>query len=92
MNNILKRLLKTVLFTALLFYSCIVIAQQEVSFNKYDKQLAEYNEYIQEEDLKNEQLKSIRDRIKTEEYIEEVAREKLGLVMPNETVFIDANL
>ena len=27
----------------------------------------------------------------TDEYIEEVAREKLGLVGPNERVYIDAN-
>ena len=31
------------------------------------------------------------ENISTDEYIESVAREKLGLVKPYETVYIDAN-
>ena len=47
---------------------------------------------IEEENLKHEQLTETRNRISTDEYIEEVARDRLGLVKPNEIVFIDASL
>lgn len=63
-----------------------------MSFQKYDNELKNYNTMISEEEIKHEQLISAKNRITTKEYIEEVAREKLGLVMPNEIVFIDGNM
>ncbi|MBR3280714.1 MAG: septum formation initiator family protein [Clostridia bacterium] len=92
MGKILKRLLKTIIVIAVLLYSGIVLAKQEMSFQKYDNELKNYNTMISEEEIKHEQLISAKNRITTKEYIEEVAREKLGLVMPNEIVFIDGNM
>ncbi len=92
MGKILKRLLKTIIVIAVLLYSGIVLAKQEMSFQKYDNELKSYNTMISEEEIKHEQLISAKNRITTKEYIEEVAREKLGLVMPNEIVFIDGNM
>ncbi len=92
MGKILKRLLKTSIVIAVLLYSGIVLAKQEMSFQKYDNELKSYNTMISEEEIKHEQLISAKNRITTKEYIEEVAREKLGLVMPNEIVFIDGNM
>ena len=88
----MKRLLKTIIVIAVLLYSGIVLAKQEMSFQKYDNELKNYNTMISEEEIKHEQLISAKNRITTKEYIEEVAREKLGLVMPNEIVFIDGNM
>ena len=92
MGKIIKRLLKTILVVAVLMYFGVVIAKQEITFKKYDKELAEYNSKIAEEALRHEQLLSSKKQIASNNYIEEVAREKLGLVMPNEIVFIDASL
>ncbi len=92
MGKILKRLLKTIVIVALLLYSGVIVAKQEMTFQKYDKELASYNNMINEEEMKHEQLLNTRSHIATKEYVEEVAREKLGLVMPNEIVFKDANL
>ena len=92
MGKILKKLLKTILIVGILMYFCIVMAKQEITFNKYDKELKSYNTKISEEELKYKQLMSTKEQISSDEYIEEVAREKLGLVMPNEIVFIDASL
>ena len=92
MGKILKRLLKTIIVIAVILYSGIVLAKQEISFQKYDNELKNYNTMISEEEIKHEQLISAKNRITTKEYIEEVAREKLGLVMPNEIVFIDGNM
>ena len=92
MGKVVKKLLKTILVVAILMYSCIVMAKQEVSFKKYDEELKMINSKISEEELIHEQLTNTRTQISSDEYIEEVAREKLGFVMPNEIVFIDANL
>lgn len=92
MGKIIKRLLKTVVIVALLMYSFVVFAKQEAQFKKYDGELQNYNNLIDEEKLKNEQLLNTREKISSNEYIEDVAREKLGLVKPNEIVFIDASL
>ena len=92
MKKFFKKLLKSVLITAGLFYACVVWAKQESAIMKYDKEYVNYEALIQEEELKNEQLINTKKKISTEKYIEEVAREKLGLIMPNELVIIDGNL
>ena len=92
MGKIIKRLLKTILVVAIFMYFCVVLAKQEISFQKYSRELSNYNTLIAEEEMKHEQLVNTKRHISSDEYIEEVAREKLGLVMPNEIVFIDASL
>ncbi len=92
MGKIIKKLLKMVVLVALVMYSIVTFAKQETQFKKYDKDLQMYSSLIDEENLKHEQLTEIKNRISTDEYIEEVARDRLGLVKPNEIVFIDASL
>jgi len=92
MGKIIKKLLKMVVLVALVMYSIVTFAKQETQFKKYDKDLQMYTSLIEDENLKNEQLTEIKNRISTDEYIEEVARDRLGLVKPNEIVFIDASL
>ena len=92
MGKIIKRLLKTVLVVAIFMYFGAVIAKQEISFKKYDRELQDYQIKIAEEELRHEQLINSKKKISSNDYIEEVAREKLGLIMPNEIVFIDASL
>ena len=92
MGKIFKKLLKMVVLVALVMYSIVTFAKQETQFKKYDMDLQRYTSLIEEENLKHEQLTEIKNRISTDEYIEEVARDRLGLVKPNEIVFIDASL
>ncbi len=92
MSKIAQKLLKTILLTALLMYTCLTVFKQEAAFHKYENEIEKYERMIEEENLKNEQLMYTRTQISSKEYVEEIAREKLGLVMPNEIVFVDANL
>lgn len=92
MNKVASKLLKTILITAIVIYTGLTVFKQEVAFNKYDNEIEKYERLIEEEQLKNEQLMSTKTKITSREYVEEIAREKLGLVMPNEIVFVDANL
>ena len=81
-----------VVLVAIVMYSIVTFAKQETQLRKYDSDLQKYNVLVEEENLKQEQLTETRSKISTDEYIEEVARDRLGLVKPNEIVFIDASL
>lgn len=92
MSKIAKKLLKTIAITGLLMYAGLIMFKQEMAFVQYEEEIEKYARLIEEESLKNEQLTQTKTQISSKEYIEEIAREKLGLVMPNEIVFVDANL
>ncbi|MBO5143344.1 MAG: septum formation initiator family protein [Clostridia bacterium] len=92
MNKVAKKLLKTIAITAVLMYASLTMFKQEAAFNKYDDEIEKYVKLIEQEELKKEELMNTKSKISSKEYVEEIAREKLGLVMPNEIVFVDANL
>ena len=89
-NNNNKWLSKLILLAVIGYVGYTLITQQ-MTFNKYDKEYAYYeNKYFQEQD-RNTNLQNEKENINSDEYREKVAREKLGLVMPNETIYIDAS-
>lgn len=92
MNKNIKKLCTTFLITFALMYACFVIVKQEMQFVEYKKEIDTYARLIEEEELKNEQLNITKDSISSDKYIEEVAREKLGLVLPSEIIFVNANI
>lgn len=53
----------------------------------YKQQEAELKAQIEEEEARAEEVKAYEEYVKTDDYIKEVAEEKLGLVDPNEIVF-----
>ena len=53
----------------------------------YQAQEAELQEQIQEEKERASEIDALEDYVSTDEYVEEVAREKLGLVHENEIIF-----
>jgi len=92
MKKIAGKLLKTMVIVALLMYAGLTMFKQEIAFNKYDSEIERYEKLIEEEEYEKELLVNTRTKISSKEYIEEIAREKLGFVMPNEIVFVDASL
>lgn len=92
MNKAIKKLLTTFLITFGLMYSCFIITKQEIQFIEYKQEIEMYARLIEEEELKNEQLVITKNSISSDKYIEEVAREKLGLVLPSEIIFVNANI
>ena len=92
MNKVLKKMCSTFLITFSLMYACFVIIKQEIKFVEYRQEINTYARLIEEEELKNEQLNNTKSGITSDKYIEEVAREKLGLVLPSEIIFVNANL
>ena len=87
--KIIKKIYKKVLFVALLGYAVFVFISQQSTLNAYNKEVSKYKKEIEEAKETKESLISMKDNINSPEYIEEIAREKLGMYLPNEKVFID---
>lgn len=92
MKNVILKLCKTLTYTALLMYVGVILINQQMKLMDLKNSTEYYSKEIQEEKLRGEQLAKLRGEISSPEYIEEVAREKLGFVMPYEIVFVDASL
>lgn len=85
MKNILKKIL---LFAVGIYIISIFISQQQL-LNTYQKEIGKYETQKQEAEETKESLVAMKDNVNSPEYIEEIAREKLGMYLPNERVYID---
>lgn len=92
MNKALKKLGSVFVITFFLMYACFAMIKQEIMFIEYKNELETYARLMEEEELRSEYLNDTKANITSDEYIEEVARKKLGLVLPNEIIFVNANL
>lgn len=73
----------------LLVLVCVLLVRaNQLSQQKadYEAQLQSYQESYAAESERSEELESEKIRVKTNQYVESVAREKLGLVNPDEVL------
>ena len=82
------RINRFIIIVALIYFVCVCIQQQQ-TMDSYDKEATEYQNQIVEAKEETQKLESIKNNVNSTEYIEEVAREKLGMYLPNERVYID---
>lgn len=73
-----------VLLIAVVSVNAVTLRAKEKA---YRAQEAELQEQIKEEEERASEINELEDYVSTEEYVEEVAREKLGLVHENEIIF-----
>jgi cell division protein FtsB len=72
-------------------YFVYTLFEQQLKLNKYDSQIDMYSQDISQKQDLTEYYENKKSNIKTDEYIESVARETLGYVKPYEKIFVDAN-
>ncbi|MBQ3408162.1 MAG: septum formation initiator family protein [Clostridia bacterium] len=82
------RINRFVIIGVLLYFLYVCITQQQ-SLNSYEREAENYKSEIADAQKENQKLQYIKNNVDSEEYIEEVAREKLGMYLPNERVYID---
>lgn len=70
-------------------YFCYVLIDQQKVILARESEIARMKEKIGEEQAINEELTKQREIINSDEYVEKIAREKLGMVKKEERVFID---
>ena len=90
-----KNRLLIVAFIIALIVWAIVLIKQQINIDQYKnemKQLSTKIEVAQNELNQNKQnLEDEINKSNSAEYIEKIAREKLGMYLPNERVYIDSN-
>lgn len=85
-----KRVNFKVLFvTLLIIYISVAIIGQQSKINNLDKEIGETKNLIMQKEKEFEELEDREQVYGSDEYVERVARERLGYVRPDETVFID---
>lgn len=92
MKKFFKKLAYTLTLTLVFGYGIYTIVEQQLELDEIKEEKQNYMALYEEEEMKHEQLLEVKENINSDSYIEEVAREKLGLVMPYETIFMDASI
>lgn len=82
------RINRFVIIGVLLYFIYVCVNQQQ-SIDLYEKEAANYREEITAAQKENTKLENIKNNVDSTEYIEDIAREKLGMYLPNERVYID---
>ncbi len=85
----LKKLLKNGTLLVLCAYVVYTVAVQQVAFSKCGRAAEEYEGKLAEAKLEEERLRAELKNTEKDEYLERMAREKLGLVKANERVYMD---
>ncbi|HHV97131.1 MAG TPA: septum formation initiator family protein [Clostridiaceae bacterium] len=91
MNKRKGSIIRVLILIVFILYFCHVIIEQQKIINNKLRALKEIEDKIREEELLREELQKEKEMLSSEEYIEKIARKKLGLVKPGEKIFIDVN-
>jgi len=89
------KLLKIAFFFALIAWIVMLIKQQ-ISITQYKDEIEVLSTKIEvAEDVLNQNKDELKQKeidIESPEYIEQLAREKLGMYLENERVYVDSNM
>ena len=80
-----------VAIAALVIYLAATFLTLQVDHASYRKQLASLEAEKQEQILVNEEMRALLEQGTDEDYIIRMARDKLGLIFPDEQVFYNAS-
>ncbi len=82
-----KKLYKNLFFAFLIIYVACIFINQQKTLDSYQKNQAYYEEQIKEAKAYKENLTEMKDNINSPEYIEQIAREKFDMYLPNERIY-----
>lgn len=85
----IKKLVKKFFVLAILLYVSITFINQQKSLNAYSNEKLALKEKIEAQEEHHKSLLATKENISSPEYIEQLAREKLDMYLPNERVYID---
>lgn len=88
MNFLKKHYRKLIVIAISIYVVCVFVSQQKM-INNYNRDIDRYEVQIAEEETKKQELTRKKDNLDSDEYVEQIAREKSGMVYPYERVYID---
>ena len=83
--------LRALILLFLISYVSYIFVVQEIECQKYKELKVSYTEQIKLAKAKTIEYKEYAEYIKSDEYIEKIAREKLNIVYPEEKIYIEIN-
>ncbi len=84
-----RRIVVIVAVVALTIYVGIMMIFITNSYREKNREIQQVQQQIDEQTVLNQEYQEMIDRGVDDEYIQKLAREKLGLVYPDERVYID---
>ena len=87
----IRKIFMKIFVLIIALYVIYTFANQQKVLNSYKVSQRYYNEQIESKIAYKETLYNKKKNINSEEYIEEAAREKLDMYLPNERVYIDTS-
>lgn len=90
-RRVLEHRLSILLIVCVIVVLGLTLSVASISLHKknkaYKAQEAELERQLEEERLRAEEIEELEEYVGSDEYIEDVAKDKLGLVHPNEILF-----
>ena len=86
-----KKILKVIIILIVLSYFIYILINQQKTINSYKSEQDYVSSQIQEQQEYKNELSDMEANINSDEYIEQIARDKLDMYLPNERVYVDAN-
>ena len=90
--NLIKKHYKLIVLVLIIAYVISIVISQQKMLNSYNAEIKTLEKQIARQEETKESLDVIKDNIDSTEYIEQIAREKLGMYLPNERVYIDIGM
>ncbi len=87
----MKAIVKRIIFILLAMYVVYTLISQQKLLNTYAKEGKEYSNQILNENQTQQELSQTLESLNSTEFIEQIARDKLDMYLPNERVYIDAS-
>lgn len=72
-------------------YFLYLMFQQEKVLSKQRSEIGKIEARIEEQKGIKSELQNQKEKVNSDEYVEKIAREKLGMVKPGEKIYIDMN-
>lgn len=87
----MKKIYRNIVIAVFAIYFLVTLVSQQKKIDQYKSEAQTYTVQLQEAQEKNDKLQESKSSANSTEYIEEVAREKLDMYLPNERVYIDSS-
>ena len=86
-----KYIIPLFIIAIFLIYFVVTLVSQQKTLNQYSSEAEIYAKQLETATEENKDLNKTKEDVNSTEYIEQMAREKLDMYLPNERVYIDMN-
>lgn len=87
-----KKIYTKIIIFFVAFYAIFTFTNQQITLNEYDNDCKELEVKIEQAKSEKQELDQKKEDVNSLDFIEQLAREKLDMYLPNEKVYVDSGL